>query len=92
MYFAATTSGSNCHPSWCPGYFDWLGHHAKLHVWPNNWLLFSAVISGFPESVGADAPDGAAAVHRVESCCLADGWYTDGWTRDIDHSRPCRAE
>jgi hypothetical protein len=64
---------------------DWLDHHARLEVWPNNWLLFSAVIAAFLESTGRDAPDRTDAVRRVESWHLGEGWYTDGWQRNIDH-------
>ncbi|GAA4913092.1 hypothetical protein LX16_2292 [Stackebrandtia albiflava] len=66
---------------------DWLRHHARLRAWPNNWLLFTAVIEAFLASVGVDTSGhrSDALVHRVESWHLGGGWYTDGGRRNVDH-------
>ncbi|MGY0236364.1 DUF2264 domain-containing protein [Longispora urticae] len=66
---------------------DWLGHHARLPVWPNNWQLFPAACEAFLSSVGADVTGcrGAEGVAVIEGYHLGDGWYRDGPGRNFDH-------
>ena len=66
---------------------DWLEHHARLLAWPNNWVLFTAVIEAFLASVGVDtsAYRSDASVRWVESWHLGGGWYTDGQRRNVDY-------
>lgn len=66
---------------------EWLAHHARRFTWPNNWLLFTAVIEAFLASVGVDTSeyDGSANLRRVESWYAGQGWYTDGQRRNFDY-------
>ncbi|MGH8791946.1 MAG: DUF2264 domain-containing protein [Stackebrandtia sp.] len=66
---------------------DWLEHHARLEVWPNNWVLFTAVVEAFLASVGVDTSRyrGDADVRLTESWHLGDGWHTDGSRRNVDY-------
>lgn len=66
---------------------DWLGHHARLEAWYNNWQLFPAVCEAFLTSVDIPTPGchGARNVARVESWYLGQGWYTDGPEHAIDY-------
>lgn len=66
---------------------DWLEHHARLTPWPNNWVLFTAVVEAFLSSVGVDTSSYRSdrLVHWTESWHLGDGWYTDGARRNIDY-------
>ncbi|WP_412543624.1 DUF2264 domain-containing protein [Longispora sp. K20-0274] len=66
---------------------DWLGHHARLPVWPNNWQLFPAACEAFLGSVGADLTGcrGAAGVAVIEGYHQGGGWYLDGAGRNVDH-------
>ncbi|ADD45994.1 DUF2264 domain-containing protein [Stackebrandtia nassauensis] len=66
---------------------DWLAHHASRKAWPNNWVLFTAIVEAFLSSVGVDtsAYRSDADVRWVESWHLGDGWYTDGQRRNIDY-------
>lgn len=66
---------------------DWLAHHASRRAWPNNWVLFTAVIEAFLASVGVDTDRYRSDddVRWVESWHLGEGWYTDGQRRNIDY-------
>ncbi|MGH8876498.1 MAG: DUF2264 domain-containing protein [Stackebrandtia sp.] len=66
---------------------DWLAHHAAREAWPNNWVLFTAIVEAFLSSVGVDtaAYRSDEKVRWVESWHLGGGWYTDGQRRNIDY-------
>jgi hypothetical protein len=66
---------------------DWLEHHARRVPWPNNWVLFTAVIEAFLSSAGVDTTRFRSddQVRWAESWYLGGGWYTDGVRRNIDY-------
>ena len=69
----------------------WLSSINDLETPDNNWLFFRVIVNEGLARVGAkgyDADATAAALDRLESFYLGDGWYSDGPTRQRDYYVP----
>lgn len=65
----------------------WLGGINEVEVADNNWLFFRVMVNLGLSRVGADNdPDASrAALDRLETFYLGDGWYSDGPTAQRDY-------
>ncbi|WP_053207752.1 DUF2264 domain-containing protein [Jiangella muralis] len=73
------------------GLAHWLSEINRVDVVDNNWLFFRVLVNVGLERVGAPGydPDAeAAALDRLETFYLRDGWYQDGPTGRCDYYVP----
>jgi hypothetical protein len=69
----------------------WLGRINDVDVVDNNWLFFRVLVNLGLARVQSDQYDPAAetaALDRLESFYLSDGWYQDGPTQRCDYYLP----